>query len=440
MSGIYPLNQKITRYTQPQYRTKSRYSSTFGPWTNYSKPWVTWEDNKQVTSVNTPGFRKLKRRQLPDHPHTHVLWHQESDYSTCRFVWTWPGNTTAINEYRGPAAIMGVTPDLIPAKDEPDFQSADNLAVGRLFDELSLTKGSAAVTLAEIGKTGEMIAGTAVKLATSFRHLRKGQIQKFSDTLGLSIPKRKQGVLRSRFRQQSKSEGDKLQFAANTWLEYSYGWKPLLSDIHTQAENLANYLTERQFVVRIARGSAKVVKKSRVEASGGAGTWITTREVSYTHRVKYTVKYRLSDDQQSSVANVFGLTNPLIVAWELVPFSFVADWFLPVGNFLESLTATNGLTFAGGVKVDKQRAEVKMVCYADGKSVSDQGATRRWYKDSGGTAFNNISAKNRVVLSAFPSPRLPEFKNPLSVSHATSALALLQSVFHGSSGGSFRVR
>jgi hypothetical protein len=33
-----------------------------------------------------------------------------------------------------------------------------------------------------------------------------------------------------------------------------------------------------------------------------------------------------------------GLINPAVVAWELVPFSFLVDWFIPVGKFLDSWT------------------------------------------------------------------------------------------------------
>lgn len=32
--------------------------------------------------------------------------------------------------------------------------------------------------------------------------------------------------------------------------------------------------------------------------------------------------------------------NPFVTAWELVPFSFVVDWFVNVGDWLQSQTAT----------------------------------------------------------------------------------------------------
>lgn len=43
------------------------------------------------------------------------------------------------------------------------------------------------------------------------------------------------------------------------------------------------------------------------------------------------------------LASQLGLTNPASVAYELVPYSFVLDWVLPLGPFLSSLTDFSGL-------------------------------------------------------------------------------------------------
>lgn len=39
-----------------------------------------------------------------------------------------------------------------------------------------------------------------------------------------------------------------------------------------------------------------------------------------------------------ALANQLGLINPGTVAWEIVPFSFLVDWFIPVGAWLNSFT------------------------------------------------------------------------------------------------------
>lgn len=37
------------------------------------------------------------------------------------------------------------------------------------------------------------------------------------------------------------------------------------------------------------------------------------------------------------------MINPVGIAWELVPFSFAVDWFIPVGKFLNSYTDLAGV-------------------------------------------------------------------------------------------------
>jgi hypothetical protein len=46
-----------------------------------------------------------------------------------------------------------------------------------------------------------------------------------------------------------------------------------------------------------------------------------------------------------------GITNPLLVAWDAVPLSFVVDWFLPVNNWLKQLDTYSGFTLASVKRV-----------------------------------------------------------------------------------------
>lgn len=58
---------------------------------------------------------------------------------------------------------------------------------------------------------------------------------------------------------------------------------------------------------------------------------------------KYRIDARLKDDMWNWYSNT-GVDDPLLVLWELVPYSFVADWFANIGSFIDSLNAYEGLT------------------------------------------------------------------------------------------------
>jgi hypothetical protein len=51
-------------------------------------------------------------------------------------------------------------------------------------------------------------------------------------------------------------------------------------------------------------------------------------------RVRY-IQCELSEPLSTSRA--LGLLDPLTVVWEIIPYSFVVDWFLPIGSYLENL-------------------------------------------------------------------------------------------------------
>jgi hypothetical protein len=48
--------------------------------------------------------------------------------------------------------------------------------------------------------------------------------------------------------------------------------------------------------------------------------------------------------KEVDVVGLSGLKDPLSVAWELLPYSFVADWFIPIGDFLQARGLSQALT------------------------------------------------------------------------------------------------
>lgn len=65
---------------------------------------------------------------------------------------------------------------------------------------------------------------------------------------------------------------------------------------------------------------------------------------TFTGQLKFirTVFYRVESPGLALAAEL-GLTNPALIAWELLPMSFLVDYFLKIGAFLESADALLGL-------------------------------------------------------------------------------------------------
>ena len=192
--------------------------------------------------------------------------------------------------------------------------AASNKALSDFVNKVrDRNSASAAVTLAEWRQSERMIVTRAGQLLEGLRAVRRGDVRKLNKLYGPpqgGRPKAKSG--------------------ANLWLEYHFGWSPLVNDIHSAVKVLASNPPAHK--VR-GRGGAKTL----MTVTSGNQTTGTKTEATVRCFVECGAEVFVSNPNLA-LANQMGLTNPLTVAWELVPFSFLVDWFLPVGDFLNSFT------------------------------------------------------------------------------------------------------
>jgi hypothetical protein len=152
-------------------------------------------------------------------------------------------------------------------------------------------------------------------------------------------------------------------------------------------------------------------------------------EVTHTQtRVKMAISYVIASPLQSFLGQT-GFTNPINLLWEILPFSFVVDWFTGIGPYLESLSAWDGLVFRDGseTKFTRQIAVMAMD-YRWTPSASESDLVEECDK---GTYRRTGLLLDRSRLTSFPRQNyVPTFRNGLaSITHATNAIALVKSVF-----------
>lgn len=194
---------------------------------------------------------------------------------------------------------------------------------------------------------------------------------------------------------------------ANAWLEYQYAWKPLFQDIHGAVDDLTQGLPKRGAYFSVVRNVRKDASSGDVVVNP---RYTVTGSGSYSIRCK--VYARMGNEQLANLSTM-GLVNPLAVAWELMPYSFVVDWVLPVGNVLNAITAPMGLIPLGHTIAHRVTADWSF------KTDVPEG-----WAGSLTPASRSIKAFHRTAGSGFPLPRL-YWKSPWSGSHVTSALSLL---------------
>lgn len=133
----------------------------------------------------------------------------------------------------------------------------------------------------------------------------------------------------------------------NAWLEGRYGWRILLYDIIEISELMQNLGDKRsRFTERVGRTFTTSEETLLANYSGTAYNLELYAQDTYEVGVRGTVA---ADYQAPQVR-----ANVITTAWELIPFSFVVDWFFTVGATLSAASLeffASDLTAAGGFHV-----------------------------------------------------------------------------------------
>jgi hypothetical protein len=137
----------------------------------------------------------------------------------------------------------------------------------------------------------------------------------------------------------------KNEVIADTWLEYSFGWQPLVNDIHGGMEALAATVHSAPLSKRIT-GVARRDKTQpaqhdiRVWPSGANRIeWRASAVDIDETMVKYTGAVRVQSLDTPIESSKFGLRMRDIVPslWELIPYSFMVDYFTNAGEIINAL-------------------------------------------------------------------------------------------------------
>lgn len=300
----------------------------------------------------------------------------------------------------------------------------------RMLESLNTANADTLTTLAELNRTSSMVTSAASSIANALRQLRRGQLSGAMSSLGVLVSGRQNNRYKKRFdearsRPREPNGRDPVQdLVANTWLNYSYGWKPLLGDVYSHCEALANALVDHNNVVRVMRKSAATHgEKINVVRYGGKVTLVMSKIQKIDRTANMVLYYSKADNPLNPLLH-FGIQNPLTVAWEVVPFSFVVDWFLPVGEYLSSLTATAGLNFVKGTV--SERTTISVVADVQPGPTIPNGSPQTFQSISGGGKYTYKSFEYiRTIMNTFPSPQLPQLRDPRSLTRALSAISLL---------------
>jgi hypothetical protein len=257
---------------------------------------------------------------------------------------------------------------------------AKNQARTEALLKLNKRKVSYGQYLVESHKSAKMLATAGKELLTLLRHVKHGRIKQIPKDFG--VIRRKTGEY---------------------WLQYQYGWQPLVSDIHGMWQVSRDGLQYPQ-LIRVVREV-----KSHYSDHGPHRDYLYNVEINHSDKC---VLYAKLGNQFLAWAQNAQVINPASLGWEVIPYSFVLDWFVPVGNYLDALTATAGLDFVSGMASQRRQAVFSLY---GGLSV--------------GVAQKDVFIFVREKLTSFPSGRIYAVQNPFNLNRSLNLAALISQWF-----------
>lgn len=271
------------------------------------------------------------------------------------------------------------------------YSAAYNRALGKITDEL---RGSVdlSVDIAQAGQTAGLLK-SAQQALDYVRTVKSGRLLRdFAD-----------------WRKGSRTIGNK-------WLEFQYGIKPLISSAYGCLDQVMNDSSKRMKFVH--RATERQEYSERETFDGGRGLRISKGVRSCRVEISLHCAFRSSVAQ--TLQNYTSL-NPASVVWELIPYSFVVDWFYDVGSYVRNLETAmlNASVFEHGYRT---------VGYLIEGTVSEN---EGWSDGLGNEIFRVVNGSfrrtsfDRALLSSWPMPVAPSFSAKLGSGRLLNAAALM---------------
>lgn len=281
-----------------------------------------------------------------------------------------------------------------------EIVALESKALSKLYEKVKNQSVNIGQIIAERRQTLSTIKDVLSKIVGALLAAKRGNLKKAASII---------------FPQDSKQ-------LANDHLVLMYGVMPLIGDL----QGVVKAVTRPEKPYRFTESAIKrtVIKDMPVDHSTRDGVCCKTKVY---REVEIIVKYQATMEIEfpsSRPLSELGLQNLASLGWELTPWSFVIDWLIPIGDYLNSFDAFSGLKVVSVHKsslVKEQNFIVREIGGVDSNGY-------KWGSSTDSLTCKRVSCM-RNVLADIPDPPLPEIKDPFSIIHCANAIALIRQLF-----------
>lgn len=210
---------------------------------------------------------------------------------------TRPSTTTAWRDY----------------SDAPTISTAkQNKALASLLDKIKGHSFNLGVNISQAKMAVDMTVSNLGKLGRSIVLLKRGDFRGAAQQLG-SPPRESRLTAKD---------------ISGRWLELQYGWLPLLSDTH-EAWKAYEGVAKGEQCYKVFRSGCRA--DGYTSYANPLANETCGQPISRDRRITCEMV------EEPDVSRSLGLYDPASILWENIPYSFVVDWFVPIGTYLSNI-------------------------------------------------------------------------------------------------------
>jgi hypothetical protein len=265
-------------------------------------------------------------------------------------------------------------------------------------NDLSISLGQ---DLAEYRQTVDLFQTTCKAIYDGYRWFKKRDVKAFHKRR--RARKLSNTNKRKAWADYQRGLSDKIGKVAALDVVYGFGVKPLLGLLDESMVSLYGKLGEPTHVV--LNQKAKETVTGTYEWSG-----LSSRQsLTVSKRAKVYLQFNRPPPQ-------FQMGNVVSVAWELVPYSFMIDYLIPIGNYLTAIDALAGVKSIHGTVTTR-----KLFRSVDHRTTPASGYSFL----SNEPNIYTVRQHAREVIGDIPAPPFPKWKPSGTWRKATRCMELL---------------
>jgi hypothetical protein len=214
-------------------------------------------------------------------------------------------------------------------------------------------------------------------------------------------------------------------YLANQWLSYRYGLMPLVFDVQDAAKAIQRTVDGFKPVRETSRGMAQD-QESLSSADSPSGDTYVISEVSTNRKVSVRAGVLYEYTRSPDTFGV-GLREIPNVIWEIIPYSFVADWFVNINSYIDAIVPVAGIRKLGSWTTVREEATTQGIHNWYSTKTASNGANR--VVTQNGTTVEDLSSKSTTRtpgLSVGLASRVAPLSGDIGKKRVTDLLALIR--------------